>query len=282
MISHPANTVSPVLTPALIIARQFHAYHQLTIALHPSGSKSATIKDLDIIFKHLNTLSPLRSTPYSPTNTLLLDDSHEKTACQPYNHVPVPDFDARMSINSARALTNLPDVPYDFATGPPGADRTLLAVIGILERAAGEDNLAGWIGARNLTPDQTSPEGRWWEGQDGSSVNLPSEMTKAVPISPFIGTKPHKKKLARAAQAPPLPPPQVKAWHEMPSIVDFWSLRGAETLKKMMIGIDHGMDTSFIKKIDGGLEERRRTTLAKPRDSHLAPASVVSDLPRPF
>jgi hypothetical protein len=150
-----------------------------------SDQKTATIKDLDVIFEHLNTLCPASS--FSPRNTLLLDDSYDKTACQPSNHLPVPDFDNGMSFSSARALSTFsvsssataafPDVQHSSPTHgkkerAEKVDRTMLAVVGILDRAGGEDSLVGWMEGRGLFPDLEGGAGRWWEGNQVGVRNV--------------------------------------------------------------------------------------------------------------
>ncbi|KAJ9125651.1 hypothetical protein QFC22_000613 [Naganishia vaughanmartiniae] len=68
------------------------------------GRKSTTYKDLNKVFNHFRTFAPTsaeRSRFYHPDpdftpstkSTLLIDDSTIKACMQPYNHIPIPEFD---------------------------------------------------------------------------------------------------------------------------------------------------------------------------------------------
>ncbi|KAH9955667.1 hypothetical protein BC827DRAFT_1140825 [Russula dissimulans] len=116
---------------------------------------------------------PQTWTGHSAATTLLLDDSFVKTARQPYNHLPVPEYtraqrnaDLRKrkkerqlvvvdeADDSARASASAPAPVH----GVP--DETLLAVIGILHAARMQSSIAGWLCAGAL---QSERGAAWYE-----------------------------------------------------------------------------------------------------------------------
>lgn len=148
-----------------------------------ADSRTETIKDLDRIWQHLNTISPSppQPRPYDALNTLLLDDSYTKTSCQPFNHLPVPDFGQSIATDSAKAYRAAlalaleggdeaglePELRADL--GRFVIDQSLLGIIGILERARGEANVAAWIRAGGLVPDLDDQAG-WWLNEAEANV----------------------------------------------------------------------------------------------------------------
>lgn len=163
-----------------------------------SVQKSATSKDLDKLYKHF-TRDNKFSGPYprffypdpmflpDPTNTLLIDDSTDKASLQPYNHLPILEFEWAMLKNSAEAVEAHEQVngvseilepaealrlifgrdARDFYrkavfTGTAKAtssseektvDGILLAIIGILSEIKDVQSIPAWIAAGGLRPD---------------------------------------------------------------------------------------------------------------------------------
>jgi hypothetical protein len=159
-------------------------------------AKSATLKDLDKLWRHFQrgdttiTHNPKFYHPDpaflpDPTNTLLIDDSTDKASLQPFNHLPILDFDLEMLREAAQAVeadneqfglrkTMTPvDVlrlvfgasASDFYhqhiahDAPPPihpekkVDGILLAIIGILAELADVESIPAWIAAGGLQPD---------------------------------------------------------------------------------------------------------------------------------
>lgn len=98
-----------------------------------TDKKSQTIKDLKRVFKAFP--------EHSVMSTLLLDDSFRKAQMQPFNHVCIPDYNHERRAFDLQVQEGTADGPYD---------ETLLAVIGILEAAKLQSNVAAWIRAGHL------------------------------------------------------------------------------------------------------------------------------------
>lgn len=121
-----------------------------------------------------------------PTNTLLIDDSTDKASLQPYNHLPILDFDLTMLQNAADAVdadneqyglrkTMKPidvlrlvfgasasdfyhrHVARDVAPPEDSAEKRvdgiLLAIVGILSELADVESIPAWIAAGGLQPN---------------------------------------------------------------------------------------------------------------------------------
>jgi hypothetical protein len=87
---------------------------------------------------------------YSSLNTILLDDSVLKAHLQPYNHLLIPEYDAILRDKDMAALDeekklNDPNDPRKFRF-----DRSLLAVIGVLDELSRQDSVCSWIRADGL------------------------------------------------------------------------------------------------------------------------------------
>jgi hypothetical protein len=125
--------------------------------------------------------SSTRARPYDARDTLLLDDSYTKTSCQPFNHLPVPDFGQALATSSAKGYRAALSLAYDglermqpeirAELGPASVvDRSLLGIVGILERARGETNVAAWIRSGGLVPDLSDPAGWWTEESQATTT----------------------------------------------------------------------------------------------------------------
>ncbi|CAD6891101.1 unnamed protein product [Tilletia caries] len=112
---------------------------------------------------HLSTLHG----PWSPSNTLLLDDSPLKAALQPHNHLCVPEFDevgAKRAKGLRQRLSGVyPDLDLweqdvdlvlrgegGVGEGEVEVDDVLLQLVGVLDRAKHQVNVAAWIRAGGL------------------------------------------------------------------------------------------------------------------------------------
>ncbi|KAI8338088.1 HAD-like domain-containing protein, partial [Chlamydoabsidia padenii] len=82
-------------------------------------TKTLTIKDLERVWKELP--------DFGPENTLLLDDSPEKTILQPYNHCVVSEFDHKSPVFQSNG------------------DRELMVVKSYLEKVQYQDNVCNYI-----------------------------------------------------------------------------------------------------------------------------------------
>lgn len=304
-----------------------------------TDSKSVTIKDLDVIFNYLNSPKSLPPTtqkgrssrpltklePYSPLNTFLLDDSHIKTSNQPFNHLPVPDYDSVLSTASAKfyraaeeaknAPPPAPVVPnpdeislddddddVEPSTLPTpakelvkevesvGVDRSLLAVVGILERARGEESLVGWVRSGGLIPDLDDPKGWWLDVDDGPSASASTSTSTSVKSNTKKNPRPKIKKSKKnrddASNLSLIFPPSSSStatitssigsatslkvsaatpWYSSPPHVEFWVRRGVDVLEGMKIDLSHGLDLSFLDSMPG--EGRGRRGGSKPPTS---------------
>lgn len=169
----------------------------ITDRLAGTVAKSATLKDLDKLWRHFQrgdtTITPnprfYHPDPMflpDPTNTLLIDDSTDKASLQPYNHLPILDFDLDMLREAADAVdadnekfglrkTMTPADVLRLVFGPSASefyhrhiardtaipengkenkvDGILLAIIGILSELADVESIPAWIAAGGLQPD---------------------------------------------------------------------------------------------------------------------------------
>lgn len=159
-------------------------------------AKSATLKDLDKLWRHFQrgdtTITPNPKFYHpdpaflpDPTNTLLIDDSTDKASLQPFNHLPILDFDLEMLREAAQAVDTDNEqfglrktmTPVDVLRlvfgasasdfyhqhiardAPPPlhpeqkVDGILLAIIGILAELADVESIPAWIAAGGLQPD---------------------------------------------------------------------------------------------------------------------------------
>ncbi|CED85217.1 TFIIF-interacting CTD phosphatase, including NLI-interacting factor (involved in RNA polymerase II regulation) [Phaffia rhodozyma] len=266
-----------------------------TFGLTPAefNQKTETVKDLDVVYKYLDqeTSADGSSVRYSNESTLLIDDSHTKTGCQPFNHIHVPDYDGRLSTQSARAFkrasaaaqpkkkkrknkrtvteASTDDGEEEILDEDMAVDRTLLAVVGILERARGEESMVAWLRTGGLVPDLTDPNG-WWvparsldnekgdhgsmKGEDKDYLNLVYPIQRREPVI----TIPRSDLLPSESSSTPNIP-----WFKSPDHLDFWTRRGIETLRSMDIDMVHGMDLSFIPRTDEEIAAAKIKKLAK-------------------
>lgn len=113
-----------------------------------------TVKNLDKLWAGLGA-PPNGEEPFSTKDTILLDDSALKAHMQPHNHLILPEYDLltkRADWAAAGAAKRLEHVGL-----LPGIDRTLLAVMGILDEMAMQDNVSGWMRADGLRQGVKGP-----------------------------------------------------------------------------------------------------------------------------
>ena len=121
-----------------------------------------TVKNLERLWEGLGT--PPGGEPFSARDTILLDDSALKAHMQPYNHLIVPEYDAKMrradlsAIDRARkhASSGVEELvqagpSVDQGAHEPCVDQTLLAVVGILDELAMQDNVCSWVRAGGIS-----------------------------------------------------------------------------------------------------------------------------------
>lgn len=129
------------------------------------GRKVQTVKNLEKLWEGLGALSDGEPT-FSERDTILLDDSALKAHMQPYNHLIVPEYEGKMRRADLAALDQIRKDPgprpgepgragssVEEVADEPRVDQTLLAVVGILDEAAMQDNVCGWIRAGGLLAD---------------------------------------------------------------------------------------------------------------------------------
>jgi hypothetical protein len=127
-----------------------------------------TVKNLERLWEGLGT-PPNGELPFSERDTILLDDSALKAHMQPYNHLIVPEYNGGMRRADLAALGQIrrntspgPEKPRradssaEETVDEPRVDQTLLAVMGILDEIAMQDNVCGWIRAGGLFADPST------------------------------------------------------------------------------------------------------------------------------
>ncbi|KAH7108092.1 hypothetical protein BKA62DRAFT_824318 [Auriculariales sp. MPI-PUGE-AT-0066] len=212
-------------------------------------AKSVTLKDLDKPWAFLARQATL--TCFDPTSTLLLDDSTTKAVTQPYNHVCITEFDdeaskrVRMRIQDLpqrkprkRRKTQQPSSPppnLDWQTGMPPPDHAemLVAVIGILDAASRQNNVASWIKSGGL-----------WAGFE------PLE-PMATSLLSAVARSPNQLPIDAAAQNEELPAGsgndltttvsdcsislRQRVWYEHIDVYRYWVQRGFEVMQGLGI-----------------------------------------------
>lgn len=186
----------------------------------------------------------------------------------------MPDFGQSIATQSAKAFRAAlafsrdgdglaAELAAELATC--AVDRSLLGIIGILERARAETNVAGWIRAGGLVPDLADPDG-WWTADDASADSdnaAPAPAGKKVKRSkkaklrktmtagglhalvfPDAPTEPAPYQPTAAELSPTATPPV--PWYTSPAHADFWTRRGVDALLEMGIALDFAMAVDFL------------------------------------
>ena len=115
-----------------------------------------TFKDLRKIIDHV--ADPVeRSSQYPPTRfdekrVVLLDDSPLKAVNQPWNQLVIPEYGRDEYHASKEAVQRLlrGEDPENLQDG---MDKTLLAIVGILEEMSTIENVPAWVRAGGLIPN---------------------------------------------------------------------------------------------------------------------------------
>ncbi|KAF8635089.1 hypothetical protein AX15_000532 [Amanita polypyramis BW_CC] len=123
-----------------------------------------TIKDLNTIWKYFGTQPSLQ--PFSVYDTVLVDDSMQKVALQPFNHICVKEYDLQMRRSDLATALISNHIPEPAAS--TSYDITLLALIGILEELKFVGNIAKWIKDGDIMPSISSDQQAsltWYENR---------------------------------------------------------------------------------------------------------------------
>lgn len=167
-------------------------------------AKTPTVKDLRRPWISL-------PEPYSHSRrtTLLLDDSVDKAQQQPNNHICLTEYTAaRRKLDCQTRLRVLQHSTMDIAD--PSYDSILLAMVGIIEAARNQPDVAKWLATGGLRKIDTQHN----------------------PISEYNATK--------GNQSTPLNDVS-GLWFDDPDVLRFWTRRGQETLSKLDIPIIPGV-----------------------------------------
>ena len=109
----------------------------------PYSDKDApTVKNLQTIWDYFKIMAEPSLPPYYTHNTILVDDSFDKGALQPLNHIGVGEYDFSQHRSDLAASALSARLPQDPRVS---YDVTLLALIGILEELKNEPNVRKWI-----------------------------------------------------------------------------------------------------------------------------------------
>ena len=153
------------------------------------------MKDLKILWRDLPE-QVSGEEQYSSLNTILLDDSALKAHLQPFNHLPIPEYDVVLRNNDLAALDEEqrvnPSEPRQFRFDP-----SLLAVIGVLDELSRQDSVCAWIRADGL-----------WAGFKGRADDSPADPSSDVTAHNDVTVDPETKYLDKeiAHQLGALPP----------------------------------------------------------------------------
>ncbi|WWC87509.1 uncharacterized protein L201_002399 [Kwoniella dendrophila CBS 6074] len=168
--------------------------------------KVQTTKDLRKVLDHLrHPPTEVNKPPYEfdERTIVLLDDSPLKAIYQPFNQVVIPEY-GKEEYQNSKSIAGLID--SGIGSENDGMDRTLLAVIGILDGLKNISNVPSWIrygGLTDLTMNQT-------EDSDIKVENLPSH-------------------------------DDFKHWFEDEKIFDNWVEKGKQALAERGIEVKHGI-----------------------------------------
>ena len=96
---------------------------------------------MNIVWNYFRT-QPLQQ-PFSAYDTVLVDDSKQKAALQPFNHICVKEYDLQMRRSDLATALVSGQIPE--TTASVSYDMTLLALIGVLEELRFVGNIAKWM-----------------------------------------------------------------------------------------------------------------------------------------
>jgi len=211
-----------------------HVWARDTLGLSKQdfSRKVQTVKDLNILWRDLPE-QVLETERYSALNTVLLDDSALKAHLQPYNHLPLPEYDAALRKNDLAAIEEIhrhkraPREPQQFRFDP-----SLLAVIGVLDELSRQDSVCAWIHADGL-----------WAGfkdrMGGDSTAPGSDfMARSGAIVPIKKKPSWRDKKKNSMSEDPSPSP---VWFSNKLCFEHWVARGTEAAEKLGIVIHHGL-----------------------------------------
>ncbi|KAG8901183.1 hypothetical protein FRB99_005492 [Tulasnella sp. 403] len=171
------------------------------------ATKVQTLKDLSKIWNRL---------PYSPFDTILIDDSPLKARLQPYNHLVLKDYD--------QALHRSP-IP----------DETLLAVVGILSEIAQQSNVCNWIRNGGLhRPYNSESSAAGGSGTDDSSKSIHVANGELDPTAILLGTQQSARQPDDPAEEPDAASVE-PLWFQNLDTVRGWIDRGKAELRRLNI-----------------------------------------------
>lgn len=201
-----------------------------------------TFKDLRKIIDHVSIPFDGGHAQYPPTQfdekrVVLLDDSPLKAVNQPWNQLVIPEYDRDEYYASKEAVVRLLR-GEDKEDRQEGMDKTLLAVIGILEELSTVDNVPAWVRAGGLIPNV-------------------DELEKSVRRLSMDGDdKPTLEDLPSFAD--------FQHWYTIPSVMAYWIEKAKITLQARGIQVDHGLD-------DHGYRRGQISAKVSPQTSRRSP-----------
>lgn len=199
------------------------------------------------------------SKSHGPDTTLLIDDSRPKAALQPFNHVCISEYNTTARLGDLIAVQNLritkkkprrrskpsdeqgEDVEEDIDS-LKGFDPTLLAVIGILDSASTQSNIAGWIRSGALWCNGRPTLVASAAGNADTSAVIPAvdaginEAGDVIRGSEVTSSEDDMDDDERRVTSGEL-------WFEDDPTLSSWTGRGVEALKKLGITLEHGIES---------------------------------------
>lgn len=169
--------------------------------------KSATIKDLEIVWAHPSLSSP---NPHSRKSTFLVDDSPEKAQRQPHNHLVVPEYTSALRTQDAALLS--PQTAHH-----PTSDQTLLCLIGVLDSMKNLEDVEHWLANDGLHAGLAARSSD--VRSRASSVSSSSDMDISDDDQPQV----------------------TKQWYNNAGVVSHWVNRGLAALEELGIEAEHGV-----------------------------------------
>lgn len=163
---------------------------------------------------------------YGPHNTLLLDDTPEKAALQPFNHLRIPEFAAKAAsiAKEERENARMAGKAVCDHFPSPELDTVLLQTVGVVEHARRQKNVAAWIHSKGLGWFAGLEQGKVQDAKKQDSTSL----AEAEEVEPDVGQ-------AREGKDSDLAPRL-----DMPTMhrtAKFWAQEGINALRRRNIPI---------------------------------------------
>ncbi|WRT65454.1 uncharacterized protein IL334_002397 [Kwoniella shivajii] len=178
--------------------------------------KVQTTKDLRKVLDHVQYLTPPRD--FDERTIVLLDDSPLKAIYQPFNQIVIPEY-GKEEYSDSKSVAGLVDA--GVGSEQDGMDRTLLAVIGVLDDLRNINNVPAWV-------------------RSGGLINSTNQVAKDTKLEDLPSHD------------------QFKHWFKDPSVLQSWIEKGETALNRRGILLSHGITPEQTSRQSKGSSPTRK------------------------